>query len=617
MNEITSPARQRVEALRAEQLRRWQNGERVLVETYLASEPALCGDDEAVLDLLYHEFVLREELGETPGLEEYLGRFPQYEATLRRQLALHQALASPSLLSTAGGADTGGPAQAPAAAGGLPAIPGYEVLAELGRGGMGIVYKARHRNLGRLVALKMIRAGDGAAREELARLRGEAEAAARLQHPNIVQIYEVGEHAGRPFVALEYVAGGSLAQQLDGTPLPTRQAAALLVPLARAMQHAHERNLVHRDLKPANVLLSKIEDRGSRNEDREPQSPIRSSILDPRSSILKVTDFGLAKRLDADTVQTRSGVILGTPSYMPPEQAEGRGQQIGPAADIYALGAILYELLTGRPPFKGDTVLETIRQVASEEPVPPRRLQTRVPRDLETICLKCLEKEPRRRYGSARELAEELERFLAGEPIHARPAPAWERALKWGRRRPALAALLLVSGLALVGGVAGWASFTAQLQTEKEHAQEQEAEARRERDAARTQRERTEAILRIALAAVRDHAEVVTVGRAENVRKPNPGGVLYALARAYARSAAALKQESSLAAGDSGLLAEQYADSAVKLLANARDLGFFERPENVARVQADRDLDILRSRPTFQSLFSGGTAPSKKRGNGT
>jgi serine/threonine-protein kinase len=273
----------------------------------------------------------------------------------------------------------------PAPAGSLPAagpvaVPGYELLGELGRGGMGVVYRARQVGLNRLVALKMVLAGGHASAADLARFRTEAEAIARLQHPNIVQVHEVGAHNGLPYFSLEFCTGGSLDRQLDGTPWEPTKAAALVETLARAVQAAHARQIVHRDLKPGNVLLA---------ADGTP----------------KVTDFGLAKRLDSGAGQTASGAILGTPSYMAPEQAGGDTKAIGPAADIYALGAILYELLTGRPPFKAATPLDTVLQVVNDDPVPPTRLNPQTPRDLETIALKSLAKDPAKRYASAAALA--------------------------------------------------------------------------------------------------------------------------------------------------------------------------------------------------------------------
>ena len=268
------------------------------------------------------------------------------------------------------------PESAPAGAGSgraLPAVPGYELLGELGRGGMGVVYKALHLGLKRVVALKMILSGGHAGAAERERFRAEAEAVARLRHPNVVQIYEVGEHEGRSYLALDYVEGGSLAKHLVGRPLPAKEAAALVETVARTAHAAHQRGIIHRDLKPDNVLLT---------PDGTP----------------KVTDFGLAKRLDG-TAQTSSGAVMGPPSYMAPEQAAGRSKEVGPAADVYSLGAILYRLLTGRPPFVAATTAETVLQVLHDEPLPPRRLQPRVPRDLETLCLKCLQKEPAKRPG--------------------------------------------------------------------------------------------------------------------------------------------------------------------------------------------------------------------------
>jgi serine/threonine protein kinase len=286
-----------------------------------------------------------------------------------------------------------------------PEPPGYEILGELGRGGMGVVYQARQVKLNRVVALKMILAGGHAGPDEQARFRTEAEAIARLQHPNIVQIHEVGEHEGLPFFSLEFCPAGTLQHELDGTPLQPLEAAALVERLARAMAVAHQKGVIHRDLKPANVLLT---------EDGTP----------------KITDFGLAKRLDV-AGQTASGAVMGTPSYMAPEQAGGQSGTVGAAADVYALGAILYELLTGRPPFKAATPLDTLLQVISDEPVPVRQLQPKMPRDVATICHHCLHKEPAKRYASAAALAEDLRRFQAGEPIQVRPVGRVERVRKW------------------------------------------------------------------------------------------------------------------------------------------------------------------------------------------
>jgi WD40 repeat protein len=368
---------------------------------------------------------------------------------------------------------TDAPATVPSAA----APPGYEILGELGRGGMGVVYRARQAGLGRLVALKMVLAGGHAGPADLARFRVEAEAVARLQHPHIVQIHEVGEQGGLPFFSLEFCPGGSLAEQLDGTPWPPDRAAELVRKLAGAVEHAHRHGVVHRDLKPANILL---------DAEGEP----------------KITDFGLAKRLDLEGGQTRTGAILGTPSYMAPEQAGGKTREVGPAADIYALGAILYELLTGRPPFRGPTPLDTVLQVVAEEPVPVRQLQPKVPRDLETICHKCLQKEPGKRYASAADLAEDLGRFLEGRPVAARPVGRAERTWRWCRRNKAVAGLLVAVAAALLVGtaVALALAFLAGQRAEQADAARQQADAEKknaetERDHAKFQQLRAESAL--------------------------------------------------------------------------------------------------------------------------
>jgi tetratricopeptide (TPR) repeat protein/tRNA A-37 threonylcarbamoyl transferase component Bud32 len=349
-------------------------------------------------------------------------------------------------------------------------VPGYEILGELGRGGMGIVFKARHVRLHRVVALKMILFPSQASTEDRLRFRSEAELAAQLHHPNIVQIYEVGETECGPYIALEYVEGGSLAELLRGGPQPPRQAAELIEALASAMQHAHERGIVHRDLKPANVLLAAC---GLAGEGAKPQA-----------AVAKITDFGLAKNVEGTAGLTRTGEVLGTPNYMSPEQARGQPDAIGLHTDVYALGAVLYECLAGVPPFRGLSIAETLLRVQACDPVPPTRLQPGIPRDLETICLKCLEKEPRRRYPSAGALAEDLGRFRAGQPIRARPVGALERGWKWARRRPAVATLLAVSlaaGLVLLVG--GWWSYLAVLGARDREAQQRRRAEDRLRDA--------------------------------------------------------------------------------------------------------------------------------------
>jgi WD40 repeat protein/tetratricopeptide (TPR) repeat protein len=324
----------------------------------------------------------------------------------------------------------------------------YENLCEIARGGMGIVFRARQRSLQRTVALKMILAGQLAAPQDVQRFRTEAEAAANLDHPHIVPIYEVGEYHGQHYFSVKYVEGSNLAEQLPRLRADLRLAARLLATVARAVHYAHQRGILHRDLKPANILL-----------DTHGQPHL--------------TDFGLAKRVALDTSPSQSGIV-GTPSYMAPEQAGDRQGMLSTAADTYSLGAILYEVLTGRPPFCAATTLDTLLQVMETEPVPPRQLNPRMDRDLETICLKCLEKSPQRRYSSAEKLAEDLERWLGGEPIEARPGGAWERAFKWARRHPAAAAAATL----LIGGLI----FQARLQLESRRVEEKQAAVDRARE---------------------------------------------------------------------------------------------------------------------------------------
>jgi tetratricopeptide (TPR) repeat protein/tRNA A-37 threonylcarbamoyl transferase component Bud32 len=424
----------------AELGRRVRAGEDCGAESFLADYPEVASHADSALELIYTEFVIREQLGQHPSPEQWYSRFPRWQQDLQQIFQVHRFVCPDIRTGVDIVSRTPLPdlptADWPAGPDSNPDVRprhfgSYELIEEISRGGMGVVYKARQRGLNRIVALKMILAGEFASSEELARFRREAEAAAALQHPNIVQIYEVGVHEDRPFFSLEYVDGGNLGQRLAKAPLPARQAAQLVETLARAVHYAHERGIIHRDIKPANVLLT---------SDGTP----------------KITDFGLAKQLmDPAGEQTKSGAVLGTPSYMAPEQAEGKSERIGPAVDIYALGAILYEVLTGRPPFRASTPLETLDQVRLQEPVPPRKLQPKNPADLENICLKCLQKEPGRRYASALDLADDLRRFLAGEPIQARPVGSWERTTKWVRRRPVVAALLLAVVLISTSGVAG------------------------------------------------------------------------------------------------------------------------------------------------------------------
>jgi serine/threonine protein kinase/WD40 repeat protein len=357
--------------------------------------------------------------------------------------------------------------------GGDPVIPGYRILGRLGRGGMGVVYKAIHLPLNRLVAIKMLGGtADDIDPDTRTRFRKEAEALASLRHPNIVPVYEVGEADGLPFFTMELVEGGDLAGRIRSHPPTPPEAARIAAQLARAVEAAHEAGILHRDLKPSNVLLQRTEDRGQRTD-------VGLSVLCPLSSVLcpKIADFGLAKRFGAargdDRTMTQAGDILGTPSYMAPEQAEGKGSgSVGPGADIYAVGAILYEMLVGRPPFDAEDAVRTVLQVLNDDPTPPARLSTGIPRDLETICLKCLQKDPRKRYASAGQLADDLERFLEGKPIVARPVSTAERLWKWARRHPSIACLLGTTFLAILAALVGtttmWTRANDRAQREKE-----------------------------------------------------------------------------------------------------------------------------------------------------
>jgi WD40 repeat protein/serine/threonine protein kinase len=514
--------------VQVDQRQRWLAGERLPAEAYLRRYPALGREAEAAVEVVYHEYLWREQQGEAPSLEEYERRFPGYAARLRLQVELHRALAGAAStgaadgeshpaagrpetgwtavpgyevlgelgflgLDSAGSVGTWPQPAAPAGEGngvrdpggrtgpaGLPrGVPGYEILGELGRGGMGVVYRARQVSLKRVVALKMIQAGRGTRPELVARFRTEAEAVARLQHPNIVQVYETGEHDGLPYFSLEYVDGGSLDRKLAGTPLPPREAARLVETLARAMDHAHQCGILHRDLKPANVLLALSGRSQGGAGGAPPHAPPRERPLN--EYVPKISDFGLAKRLEEESVHTQTGSIFGTPPYMAPEQAEGRRREFGPATDVYALGAILYECLTGRPPFKGATLLDTLEQVRTQEPVPPRRLRHGLPRDLESVCLKCLEKKPERRYASAAGLADDLRRFLNGQSTRARPLTAWQRGWKGLQRRPRLA-LAASAGLLALVAVAGVRGYVAGVQDSAAALSADAHTARQERD---------------------------------------------------------------------------------------------------------------------------------------
>ncbi|MFA6562001.1 MAG: serine/threonine-protein kinase [Verrucomicrobiia bacterium] len=391
----------------------------------MAAEPN--GNDDALAAAL-DSYLAELQAGRKPDRASFVARHPELAAMLDCVEALDQ-LAPPPSSAHAETIDSSSDGQPPRQSQPKPLadFDRYELLGEIGRGGMGVVYKARQKGLDRVVALKIILAGQLASPEVVRRFLAESRAAARLQHPNIVRVFEAGEFQGRHFFAMEHVAGSNLAALASRGPLDPVDAARLVCTVARAVEHLHSQGIVHRDLKPSNILLD------------EKGQPF-------------VTDFGLAKLLDAQSQVTQSGVIAGTPSYMPPEQAAGRTAEVGPRSDVYSLGAILYELLAGRPPFRAESPLDTLVQVIESEPTLLRDVNPRVPRELELVCLRCLEKSPDARYPSAAALADDLERFLKGETVEARPQGAWHQARRWARREPALASRLI--GLTICAVVA-------------------------------------------------------------------------------------------------------------------------------------------------------------------
>jgi serine/threonine-protein kinase len=407
-----------IEELCNHQRQDWREGQRRAVEEYIAQRPELLLDSDAILDLVYNEIILREASGDRPGLEEYLRRFPALDAELRRQFDIHR------LLETRDLTDMRQDQMADSAAPSDIAFSRYAIVDILGRGGMGIVYKARDLDLDRLVALKIIGSGRFARPRERTRFRAEAHAVARLQHPNIVQIYDVGEQDGCPYMALELIEGPGLDRNMRQGLVPPREAVQLMESLARAAHYAHSKGIIHRDLKPSNIMLT-------------------------AEGVAKISDFGLAALPDPRFSARSMGNFIGTPVYASPEQWQDAGT-VDARADVYSLGAILYEMLCRKPPFAPAPFRDMLEMVRDKDPPPPSVYCPALSADLDAICRKCLQKDPRCRYQTALELALDLSRFLRGEPVLARPVGRLERLGKWARRRPAAAAL----GMVLFGSLA-------------------------------------------------------------------------------------------------------------------------------------------------------------------
>jgi serine/threonine protein kinase/WD40 repeat protein len=436
----------------------WLAGNRPKIEVFVAEAPR---DEwsELLRELLVVELHYRRQLGEAPSLDEYRAAYPALDFAPLSELFAARPSDLSGITKVTAHTTPRGPQASTGNAPRINRVGDYELLEEIARGGMGVVYKARQVSLGRTVAVKMILAGNLATKADHDRFHQEAEAAALLDHPNILPVFEVGEHCGQHYFSMGYVDGQSLAARLAEGPLPPREAAELVATVAEAVDYAHRQGVVHRDIKPSNILLD--------------------SQGRPR-----VTDFGLAKRLGApgtpghESELTTTGQILGTPSYMAPEQAAGQVGAVGPAADVYSLGALLYAALSGRPPFQAATPLETVHQVLQREPVVLRQLNAAVPRDLETIVLKCLEKPVPRRYATAQAVADDLRRFLAGRTIEARPVGRWEHSWRWCRRQPVVAGLIAAVALTLVAGIAISSLFAANAFRQAKIARDNESKLR-------------------------------------------------------------------------------------------------------------------------------------------
>jgi eukaryotic-like serine/threonine-protein kinase len=519
----------------------WRSGERTPIEDYLARVPALREDAQAILDLIYQEYVLRRELGDDFDPHEYCTRFPDLAQAIMLQLGVDAAIAPSTQALNERDRPNANVDDS------IETIAGYEMIALLGRGGMGIVHQARDVKLGRIVAIKTIAQSQHATADQRERFRAEAHAIARLRHPNIIAIHAIGEHEGQPYLSLEFADGGSLAQRLAERPMAPREAAALVETLARAVHVAHQAGVIHRDLKPSNVLLA---------ADGTP----------------KVSDFGLAKLLDADSERTASGQPLGTPSYMAPEQAGGHSKHVGPATDVYSLGAILYQALTGRPPFLGATALETLNLVMTTDVVWPTRLRPDVPRDLESICLKCLEKSPTDRYATGINLAEDLHRFLDGRPTLARPIGPAGRVWRWSRCNPRVAGLSAAVAASLIAGtvVSSLLAFRAM---------RAEASTRRERDRAQIEANRFKAVNEFVRKDLL--AQASPTNQATRETKPDPDLKLRTvLDRAAAAIGARLADQPLVEASIRQTIGDTYSQ-----------LGLYAQ----ARAHLERALDLCRS----------------------
>ena len=457
----------------------WNAGdERPAIDAYLQKHHGVPAD-QLLLELVSLEVELRLKAGEVPRAVEYSGRFPELDRDWLAKVIVDNTALTASLRqdsdpdatfvrsnAPANGDDSEQSTLAPSGQSNrtqsttkFTSFGDYEIIDEIARGGMGVVYQARQKSLNRVVALKMILSGQLAGEEEIQRFRSEAEAAANLDHPGIVPVYEIGEHEGHQFFSMGFVEGSSLQNKIIDGPLPGKEAAELCKKVAEAISYAHGKGVIHRDLKPANVLL---------DQNGEP----------------KVTDFGLAKRIDSDSDLTRTTQAMGSPSWMPPEQASGKSATVDARADVYALGAILYNLITGRPPFQAANHLDTMMQVLEKEPVRPRTLDPKIPVDLETITLKCLEKDPDKRYQSSKDFSDELTRFINGEPIHARPIGRVARTWRWCKRKPMATAAMVLS-IALVLAIGAGSSIFAVMESNRadEAVRNKDAQARLTKEA--------------------------------------------------------------------------------------------------------------------------------------